>query len=255
MMRRDEPLHDSSMPALHRRPLFDRRRFLFAGGAAAVGGSAGPTFGQGQAPMNHIVLLGDSIFDNAAYVAGGPDVVRQLRDIMPSGWRATLNALDGAVIADVPQQLQNLPRDASHLVVSAGGNDALGQANLLDRDVRSTAEALELITDVRERFRLAYARMLDQVLERGHPLAACTIYEPRFPEPLRRSRPLPHSRRSTMRSRGRLLSATSTASISGSFAMTIATSPTRSSPQCRAAQRSHGLFSALPHREQHVHLV
>jgi len=31
--------------------------------------------------MNHIVLLGDSIFDNAAYVAGGPDVVRQLRDI------------------------------------------------------------------------------------------------------------------------------------------------------------------------------
>ena len=137
--------------------------------------------------MNHIALLDDSIFDNAAYVAGGPDVVRQLRDILPSGWRATLNALDGAVIADVPQQLQKLPRDASHLVVSVGGNDALGQANLLDRNVRSMAEALELITGVRERFRLAYARMLDQVLERQLPLAACTIYEPRFPEPLRRS--------------------------------------------------------------------
>ena len=59
--------------------------------------------------MNHIVLLGDSIFDNAAYVAGGPDVVRQLRDILPSGWRATLNALDGAVIADLPQQLRSFP--------------------------------------------------------------------------------------------------------------------------------------------------
>jgi hypothetical protein len=34
--------------------------------------------------MNHIVLLGDSIFDNAAYVAGGPDVVRQVRDNLPS---------------------------------------------------------------------------------------------------------------------------------------------------------------------------
>jgi len=87
----------------------------------------------------------------------------------------------------VPQQLQKLPRDASHLVVSVGGNDALSQANLLDRNVRSMAEALELITGVRERFRLAYARMLDQVLERQLPLAACTIYEPRFPEPLRRS--------------------------------------------------------------------
>ena len=137
--------------------------------------------------MNHVVLLGDSIFDNAAYVAGGPDVVRQLRDILPSGWRATLNALDGAVMADVPQQLQKLPGDASHLVVSVGGNDALGEASLLDRKVGSMAEALALITEVRERFRSAYARMLDQALERRYPLAVCTIYEPRFPEPMRRS--------------------------------------------------------------------
>src|SRR2546421_10336966 len=117
-MRRDEPRHDSSMPARRRRPLFNRRRFLFAGGAAAVGGAAGPTFGQGQAPMSHIVLLGDSIFDNAAYVAGGPDVVRQLRDILPSRWRAALNALDGAVLSDGLPQLQKLPRDARHPFVT-----------------------------------------------------------------------------------------------------------------------------------------
>ena len=136
--------------------------------------------------MNHLVLLGDSIFDNAAYVAGGPDVIHQLREILPAGWRATLNALDGAVIADVPQQLQRLPADASHLLVSVGGNDALGEAALLDQRVASVGEALELITQVRERFRSAYARMLDHVLSRRLPLAACTIYEPRFPEPLRR---------------------------------------------------------------------
>ena len=47
--------------------------------------------------MKHVVLLGDSIFDNAAYVAGGPDVVKQLRAALPNDWRATLNALDGAV--------------------------------------------------------------------------------------------------------------------------------------------------------------
>jgi lysophospholipase L1-like esterase len=136
--------------------------------------------------MNHIVLLGDSIFDNAAYVAGGPDVVRQLRDILPSGWRATLNAIDGAVIADLPQQLQKIPGDASHLVVSVGGNDALGEAGLLERKVSSMAEALELITAVRERFRSAYARMLDHVLQRRLPLAVCTIYEARFPEAVTR---------------------------------------------------------------------
>jgi hypothetical protein len=136
--------------------------------------------------MNHIVLLGDSIFDNATYVAGGPDVVRQLRDILPSGWRATLNARDGAVIADLPQQLKTLPSDATHLVVSMGGNDALGESGLLDRKVSSIAEALELISTVRERFRSAYAAMLDQVLHRGLLLAVCTIYEARFPEPATR---------------------------------------------------------------------
>ena len=45
----------------------------------------------------HVVLIGDSIFDNGAYVAGGPDVVTQLRERLPQGWRATLGAVDGAV--------------------------------------------------------------------------------------------------------------------------------------------------------------
>src|SRR4249919_1145484 len=52
--------------------------------------------------------------------------------------------------------------------------------------VTSVAEALELITAVRTRFRTAYARMLDQVLQRRLPLAVCTIYEARFPDPVTR---------------------------------------------------------------------
>jgi len=68
--------------------IMHRRRFLTAG-AAAIGCRPAIALGQGQTPLPHIVLLGDSIFDNAGYVAGGPDVVRQLRDIQPSGWRAT----------------------------------------------------------------------------------------------------------------------------------------------------------------------
>jgi hypothetical protein len=131
-----------------------------------------------------LALLGDSIFDNAAYVAGGPDVIRQVRDILPPGWGATLQARDGALIGEVAKQLQRVPADASHLVVSVGGNDALGEAALLDATVGSMAEALELLTSVRDRFRFAYAFMLDDVLARGLPLAVCTIYEARFPEPV-----------------------------------------------------------------------
>ena len=70
----------------------------------------------------HIVLLGDSIFDNGAYVRRGePDVVRPLRDKLPAGAKATLAAVDGATAADVRRQLERLPAGATHLIVSAVG--------------------------------------------------------------------------------------------------------------------------------------
>ena len=52
--------------------------------------------------MNHIVLLGDSIFDNGAYVQPGePAVVEQLRAILPNSWKATLLAEDGHYTTNV----------------------------------------------------------------------------------------------------------------------------------------------------------
>ncbi len=39
--------------------------------------------------MSHVVLLGDSNFDNARYVPGEPAVVEQLRRSLPRGWHAT----------------------------------------------------------------------------------------------------------------------------------------------------------------------
>ena len=75
--------------------------------------------------MPHIVLLGDSIFDNASYTRGGPDIISQLRQLLRAEWRASLLAKDGATTDDVSSQLQWMPSDASHLVLSVGGNNAL----------------------------------------------------------------------------------------------------------------------------------
>lgn len=41
----------------------------------------------------HLVLLGDSIFDNAIYVSDGLPVITHLRQHIPSGWQATLLAI------------------------------------------------------------------------------------------------------------------------------------------------------------------
>jgi hypothetical protein len=132
--------------------------------------------------VGHVVLLGDSIFDNAAYVAGAPDVVRQVRRRLPTGYGATLLAVDGGRIADVPRQLRGVPEDATHLVLSVGGNDALASGDFLAAPAGSTAEALAGLSDIGEGFERRYLAMLAEVLARGLPTAVCTVYYPRFPE-------------------------------------------------------------------------
>lgn len=132
--------------------------------------------------MPHVVLLGDSIFDNAAYTGGGPDVATQLRELLPAGWRATLGAVDGATTDDFAAQLDTLPDDATHLVVSLGGNDALGHVDLLDRPVHSSAEALAELAGAAERFERRYRRAINAVRLRRLPTTLCTIYNGNFPD-------------------------------------------------------------------------
>jgi hypothetical protein len=134
--------------------------------------------------MNHIVLLGDSIFDNAAYVNGGPDVIQQLRSILPQDWQATLLAVDGSVTTDVIVQIAKIPASVTHLVVSVGGNDGLSRADILQRKARSVGDAVDQLAALRSEFCQNYRRMLSALLALKKPLAVCTIYDPRFPDPL-----------------------------------------------------------------------
>ena len=120
--------------------------------------------------MGHVVLLGDSIFDNARYVPDRPPVIEQLRQALPRGWLASLLAVDGHVTGDVAAQVKGLPAAATHLVVSAGGNDALGESGIL-------GEALSLLQEVRARFRGSYRAMLRALAEAGRPAVVCTVYD------------------------------------------------------------------------------
>ncbi len=134
--------------------------------------------------MTHVVLLGDSVFDNVAYVRGGRDVITHLRGLAPEGWRATLGAVDGSVVRDVSRQLERAPEDATHLVVSAGGNDALMNAGILEERAHSSAEVLNRLAGVAEAFETDYRRMLKSLSPKRRPAAVCTIYYPRMEDAL-----------------------------------------------------------------------
>ncbi len=147
------------------------------GMTAAIGSNL---MSEETAKPGHVVLLGDSIFDNGVYVQPKPAVIDQLRGELPRGWKATLLAVDGDVTADVAAQLERLPKDATHLIVSVGGNDALQSSGIFGMAVTSAAEAFLEIAKIRRKFDAAYRNMLKSVLALRKPAAVCTIYDPNF---------------------------------------------------------------------------
>lgn len=124
----------------------------------------------------HLVLLGDSIFDNAAYVQGRLPVIDHLRQIIPAEWQATLLAIDGDITSGVAGQTTGLPSTATHLFISVGGNDALQKIGMFSEPVDTVGKALLLLASVRDDFRQCYRKMLWQVLGLNLPVAVCTIY-------------------------------------------------------------------------------
>ena len=132
--------------------------------------------------MPHVVLLGDSVLDNGAYTDGGPDVIQQVREELPPGWWASLNAADGSTTEEIPAQLSKVPSEATHLFLSVGGNNALLRADILDTPVRSSGEALLLLSDVAQDFEIRYRRTVEACLRLNLPLVVFTIYHGNFPD-------------------------------------------------------------------------
>jgi hypothetical protein len=132
--------------------------------------------------MKHLILLGDSIFDNKSYVGGGLDVISHLRQQVPDEWKVTLRAVDGSVVENVQRQTLDLPGDATHLFLSVGGNDAILNADILQMKVSSSAQVFDRLADLANTFECQYREMLQAVLSLSKPTTVCTIYYPRMPD-------------------------------------------------------------------------
>jgi hypothetical protein len=97
--------------------------------------------------MKHLVLLGDSIFDNKAYVRDEPDVITSLQSIIPQDWQATLKAVDGSLVENVGNQVLESPVEATHFFISVGGNNAILNSDVLQMTVSHSAEVFNELAD------------------------------------------------------------------------------------------------------------
>ena len=117
--------------------------------------------------MPHVALLGDSVFDNGAYVDGGPDVAAQLRETLTDDWQVSLLAIDSSFTDFVVDQLEKLPPDCTHLFLSSGGNDALNQIQVLSEPVVSVSQALTTLAAIVGAFRASYNGFIAAIGEKG----------------------------------------------------------------------------------------
>jgi len=143
---------------------------------------------------DHIVLVGDSIFDNAVYVDKNEAVINHLGQLLSGKVKSTLLAIDGSIANEVPNQLKGIPKDTTHIFISTGGNDALAVKGVLDggvilpeflfnQDFVKEIEALGNLTDVlallQQEFRNNYKKVIAAAAAAatGKPVVVCTIYD------------------------------------------------------------------------------
>ena len=128
--------------------------------------------------MSEIVLLGDSIFDNARFVgSGGKAVIEHLRSSIQAGWTATLLAVDGNYTTDIATQMTRLPASTTHLAMSAGGNDAIRASGILQQPATTVDAALTAFATELDTFRENYRKALTALLAASKPAMVCTIYD------------------------------------------------------------------------------
>jgi hypothetical protein len=133
----------------------------------------------------HVVLLGDSTLDNARYLdrAKGEQSVEKIlqKTCWERGWRMKVLAQDGSMLDDVRlQQLPLIPTDATHVVMSATGNDLL---KLLNEMVSANFTMKSMYSAMYVRLAgLAdeYAALVKKLKAAGFHVCICTIQHPIF---------------------------------------------------------------------------
>ena len=126
--------------------------------------------------LEHLVLLGDSIFDNGSYTKGEPDVKSHMESMVPDNFKVSLLAKDGSFIMDVKAQLKSLPSDATRLLLSVGGNDILRHRDFLTDTAFSGTDLPDYLSLALVKFEQDYRTLILNIVALKIPLITCTVY-------------------------------------------------------------------------------
>ena len=128
--------------------------------------------------MNKLVLLGDSTIDNKVYVEPGELSVKEHLDNLVD-YEVLQIALDGAITDDViKNQIDLIPPDTTHILLSIGGNDLLQEIDFLYQDFKYTPKRLlETVIGLLSPVAENYETIVKQLSTNRAKLLCATVYE------------------------------------------------------------------------------
>ena len=128
--------------------------------------------------MNKLVLLGDSTIDNKVYVEPGELSVKEHLDSLVD-YEVLQIALDGAITDDVlNNQIDLIPTDTTHILLSIGGNDLLQEIDFLYQDLMYTPKRLlETVIGLLSPVAENYETIVKQLSTNRAKLLCATVYE------------------------------------------------------------------------------
>ena len=128
--------------------------------------------------MNKLVLLGDSTIDNKAYVEPGELSVKEHLDNLVNHEVLQI-ALDGAITDDViNNQIDLIPADTTHILLSIGGNDLLQEIDFLYQDFKyAPKRLLETVIGLLSPVTENYETIVKQLSTNRAKLLCATVYE------------------------------------------------------------------------------
>jgi lysophospholipase L1-like esterase len=129
---------------------------------------------------NTLLLLGDSILDNAPYTSPEPDTAAHLRALVGAEWAVELLARDGATMRDMQQQLDRIISPAATSFLSIGGNDLIPYIGLLSRQAVDAPDIFAELLQIAENFAQLYEQVASMLAMRVERAVLCTIYEVRL---------------------------------------------------------------------------
>jgi lysophospholipase L1-like esterase len=130
--------------------------------------------------MSKLILLGDSTLDNKRYTGGKPSVSEYLQEYTAPAWEVLLLAQDGDCMCDVYTRLKRLPEDATHMLLSVGGNDALSHRYILENDSGNYPSVLDELFAIYAGFGTEYRDLVRTLRGYSLPLILTMIYEGDF---------------------------------------------------------------------------